>query len=446
MATAIFLTIPEAHATSTVPITITSSPIQGSGYVTVDGSNITTPATFNWNVGETHTVEANSPVIVVSDQSQYAYSNWSDGEAQIQTIIVPSQPTTYTVTFQLQYHLSVSSGNEISYSNPQPGNWYNAGATTSVSTEWAYNSTEANEYVSKSSGTVLWLPFDEGSGTTTRDFSGNGNNGKIYGASWVNGDYGDALSFDGTSSYVDCGNAASLQVQNAFTLCCWFNSANNAWRSFLDKGWTNAWSFGQQNSKLFFLNGGAVLSGTLAFSTGVWNFGVVTYDGATLRFYLNGVFDTSYNITCNFSQGNNLWIGKNLGGGFYAGIVDEVRVYNRALPASEIQAGFQQAPDFSSYVLANVPMGTTQVITTLSWQGTGSINVTITSPSQTYTENMMSEYQKTVYSTTGGGPSSMLNIKRLSISVNALSSDQRWNITLTYDTVTAYQMTVEVQK
>ena len=66
--------------------------------------------------------------------------------------------------------------------------------------------------------------------------------------------------------------------------------------------------------------------------------------------------------------------------------------------------------------------GTTQVITMLSWQGTGSINVTVISPSQNYTEDMMSEYQKTVYSTSGG-TSSMLNIKRLSVSVNALSSD-----------------------
>jgi hypothetical protein len=89
--------------------------------------------------------------------------------------------------------------------------------------------------------------------------------------------------------------------------------------------------------------------------------------------------------------------------------------------------------------------GTTQVITTLSWQGTGSINVTVISPSQNYTEDMMSEYQKTVYSTSGG-TSSMLNIKRLSVTVNALSSDQDWYVMLTYSAVDAYQITVEVQK
>jgi hypothetical protein len=131
---------------------------------------------------------------------------------------------------------------------------------------------------------------------------------------------------------------------------------------------------------------------------------------------------------------------------WFKGYIDEVQVYNRALSPTEIQTDFKQSPDFSPYLLANVPQGTTQVITTLSWQGTGNINVTITTPSQTYTESMMSEYQKTTYSTTGGGPLSMLNIKRLSISVTALPSTQSWNITLTYDnTVSAYQISVETQ-
>jgi hypothetical protein len=58
---------------------------------------------------------------------------------------------------------------------------------------------------------------------------------------------------------------------------------------------------------------------------------------------------------------------------------------------------------------------------------------------------MMPEYQKTVYSMSGG-TSSMLNIKRLSVSVNAPSPDQDWYVMLTYGAVDAYQITVEVQK
>ena len=130
---------------------------------------------------------------------------------------------------------------------------------------------------------------------------------------------------------------------------------------------------------------------------------------------------------------------------FYAmALLMRFRFTTALFPQLRSKLIFNKSPDFSPYLSANVPQGTTQVITTLSWQGTGNINVTITTPSQTYTESMMSEYQKTTYSTTGGGPMSMLNIKRLSISVTALPSAQSWNITLTYDnTVSAYQISVE---
>ena len=75
----------------------------------------------------------------------------------------------------------------------------------------------------------------------------------------------------------------------------------------------------------------------------------------------------------------------------------------------------------------------------------GSINVTIESPLKNYTEDMVPVYQKTVYSTSGG-TSSMLNIKRLSISVSALSSDENWYVTLKFDRVEDYRVTVEIQR
>ena len=112
---------------------------------------------------------------------------------------------------------------------------------------------------------------------------------------------------------------------------------------------------------------------------------------------------------------------------------------------AEIQTTFQNGPGFASQLTAKIPKGTTQVITTLSGQGAGNINATITSPSQSYTEDAIPVYQKTTYSTTSD-TSGMLNIKRLSISVTTLPTDQSWTITLTFDNVAAYQIAVEVQK
>jgi prepilin-type N-terminal cleavage/methylation domain-containing protein len=68
-------------------------------------------------------------------------------------------------------------------------------------------------------GLVLYLPFEEGSGTSTRDLSGHNNDGTLYnGPTWVEGKLGKALSFDGVDDYVDCGNGESLRPRNAITV------------------------------------------------------------------------------------------------------------------------------------------------------------------------------------------------------------------------------------
>jgi hypothetical protein len=114
--------------------TITSSPATGSGYVTVDGSAVTTPYTTPWwDSGSSHTIAANSPVTIVSGQSQYIYSSWSDSGAQSHSVS-PTTVTTYTANFQLQYYLSVSGGN-----SPKGAGWYNSGVSATASSTWVWN-------------------------------------------------------------------------------------------------------------------------------------------------------------------------------------------------------------------------------------------------------------------------------------------------------------------
>jgi len=77
-----------SYTPPTASITITSNPL-GPGYVAVDGSPISTPQTYPWTVGSTHTLGATSPVSCGSG-CQYAWSSWSDGGAQTHAITVPS--------------------------------------------------------------------------------------------------------------------------------------------------------------------------------------------------------------------------------------------------------------------------------------------------------------------------------------------------------------------
>ena len=61
-------------------------------------------------------------------------------------------------------------------------------------------------------GLVAAYSFDAGSGSTAADASGNGNDGTINGATWTTAaKFGNALSFNGASSYVDFGNPTSLR-------------------------------------------------------------------------------------------------------------------------------------------------------------------------------------------------------------------------------------------
>jgi uncharacterized repeat protein (TIGR02543 family) len=119
-------------AAATVSITVTSSPT-GPGYVTVDGSQVTTPYTLSWTVGSTHTLSAQS-LVTCGSGCQYEWQNWSNGGSQSQTITVPSTPTTYTATFQQQYQLTMQvNPSGAATATPAIGqSWQNAGASVSI--------------------------------------------------------------------------------------------------------------------------------------------------------------------------------------------------------------------------------------------------------------------------------------------------------------------------
>jgi len=305
-------------------------------------------------------------------------------------------------------------------------------------------------------GLVGWWRFDEGTGNVAKDSSGFGNNGIIYGAIWVDGKYGKALSFDGTNDYVQIPISSSLKLP-LWTISAWVetNVVDSAYHEIIRKDgaiganylidldsanvWDSAFYDGVQ---------WRTASSGITPTIGMFYYVLATWDGTNLKIYVDGILKSSVNYAGSTpDQADTIVnIGSANGYRFFNGIIDEVRIYNRALSATEIQEIFQKRPDFSSKLLAKVPKGTTQVIVTVSWQGIGTINAIMESPSKIYTEsNVSSFYQKNVYSITGN-TSDMLNIKRLSVLVNALSSDENWYIVLTFDNVEDYRIIVEAQK
>jgi len=100
-----------------VSITMTSLP-EGSGFVNVDGSAVVTPGTFTWIDGETHDLEAISPVSGGSGV-RYVWVSWSDGGAQTHTYTTPSSGQTFTANYKTQFYITVTS----SYGSPTSSEW-----------------------------------------------------------------------------------------------------------------------------------------------------------------------------------------------------------------------------------------------------------------------------------------------------------------------------------
>jgi hypothetical protein len=201
------------------------------------------------------------------------------------------------------------------------------------------------------SGLVAAYGFNEGSGTTVADSSGHGNNGTIYGgASWTtSGKFGSALNFDGVNDMVVVPASASLNVGAALTLEAWVypTGTQNGWRTIVNKD-VDAYNLSASNpaGNLRPAGGGTVSStgweeadGPSAIPVNAWRHLALTYDGANLRLYVNGVQVASQPASGTLeSNSNQLSFGGNAPyGEFFKGRIDEVRVYNRALSASEIQ-------------------------------------------------------------------------------------------------------------
>ncbi len=220
--------------------------------------------------------------------------------------------------------------------------YYVVAAKDAVGNESA-NSNEANAIpIDQDLTLVSHWKFDEGSGMSTADASGNGNHGTISGTSWTTGKIGNALSFDGVNDYV----TASAITPGQLTVSAWININSTAtWQCIVERGDASnvGWHvYVNSGNRLYSsLNGDAVYSTAGTISTNTWYHVTVTWDGATVKHYTNGVQTASAALSSLKDVGSNTIIGTRLAGGpklAFKGVIDDVRLYNRALSAAEIQA------------------------------------------------------------------------------------------------------------
>jgi len=219
-------------------------------------------------------------------------------------------------------------------------------------------------------GLVAYWPLDEGTGTTTADKSGNGNDGTFIGApGWDSGKFGGALDFDGIDDVVDCGLAPELNFGTGdFSVSLWVKVSVDPGpdtRHVFQKGdddfdnWAMEFRDNDGGDIEFEIEDGTdhKVDTDDPHGTGLiddeWHHIVMMRETVKLRVYVDGAEDMGVaaegasNIPADYdidTSLGNAFIGANYDGSpdrvggenFFVGLIDDVAVWNRALTAEEV--------------------------------------------------------------------------------------------------------------
>ena len=234
---------------------------------------------------------------------------------------------------------------------------------------------------------VAYFNMNEASGTSLKDFIGDGPLATIYNSpTRVAGKQGNALSFNGSNQYADFPLTVNY---SQFTVSAWFkaNSFAGANARIVANEHTDT-NNPHKGFQLMFNNGGtsgffdvgtgsgsgnhASANWTKTLSTGTWYHYVGVYDGRTAYAYIDGSLVGSDSVSGSTSKpitasGYNVNIGRNpeYNGDYFNGAIDDVRIYNRALSADEVAALYT----------AGIPEGkTTMNTSSADLQGSGLSN------------------------------------------------------------------------
>jgi hypothetical protein len=194
-----------------------------------------------------------------------------------------------------------------------------------------------------------WWMFDEGSGTVAKDSSGHGHDGTLNGdPKWVGGPLGGALDFDGTNDFVEIPDGPGLSITGAITIAAWTNmrTTSSGEMAIVSKG---GWAANDLPYELTEERGGVIFwqfyndagrdsCSPNSPSAGEWHHITATYDGKVFKCYIDGVLAQEWAYAGAMPKNTaSVTIGRrSRGGTFFNGMIDDVRLYDRALTAGQI--------------------------------------------------------------------------------------------------------------
>jgi len=240
-------------------------------------------------------------------------------------------------------------------------------------------------------GLVGYWRFDDGSGTIAADASSGGNAGALVnGPVWTTGRLGQALSFDGVGAYVQVGHTSALNAY-PLTVALWIKTAaTTGLTGILSKSVA-----GSADGYAVYLSAGNLCASfyrdptngiddgsgcplrTAGFNDNQWHQIAYVVDASGARLYVDGVSRSSLGWSGSPgapSTTQPLQIGRYPNApppAFFPGVVDDVRIYGRALSAAEaleLYTNFGAVSDTTPPVISAIAvLGTTASSATVTW-------------------------------------------------------------------------------
>ncbi|HEX8919947.1 MAG TPA: LamG-like jellyroll fold domain-containing protein [Pyrinomonadaceae bacterium] len=234
---------------------------------------------------------------------------------------------------------------------------------------------------------VAQWKFDEGSGTTVADATGNGNTGALVsGPTWSAGKVGSgSLSFDGVDDRVTvAANSTLLDVGNNFTISFWayprsthqIDAEGYTWGGTSGQRYAFAPRYGPGNDAgagisvgtngvSVYEHSGNYMPASLVYQGTLsgWTHITLVYENKQPRLYINGVL---VRTGLTSSRSNIILHPQDMGGmsyGYYDGLLDDVRVYNQVLSANDIQTLATESAFVSQSIPTSMTAGQTYPVT-----------------------------------------------------------------------------------
>lgn len=200
---------------------------------------------------------------------------------------------------------------------------------------------------------VAAYSFEEGSGKVARDVTGNGHNGEIKNAKYVEGKFGKALDFDGVESQVEIPHSEDMNFKEGVTVEAWVKPSRYNDLSAVVQKWgdnTNRRQyllcFVSNKVRMYISGSGATWPSSESknvVKTDEWTHIAGTYDGKVIRCFINGKLETEVNNTEGLfasdvhaligGYGPDVDFGSNR---HFPGVIDEARYWSGALDENEI--------------------------------------------------------------------------------------------------------------